>query len=165
MIRAFLLLGSNQGERPLMLSAARARINLLAGAVTMTSSLYETAAWGKTDQPDFLNQIVGIHTKLTPAVLLSTLQAIENSLGRERKGTGGPRPIDIDILLYGEQVIQEPDLTIPHASMADRRFALTPLAELVPDLVHPVSKKTIAQMLQECQDQLEVKRVDVSSER
>lgn len=131
----------------------------------MTSSLYETAAWGKTDQPDFLNQIVGIHTKLTPAVLLSTLQAIENSLGRERKGTGGPRPIDIDILLYGEQVIQEPDLTIPHASMADRRFALTPLAELVPDLVHPVSKKTIAQMLQECQDQLEVKRVDVSSER
>jgi 2-amino-4-hydroxy-6-hydroxymethyldihydropteridine diphosphokinase len=139
-----------------MLSAARVRITLLAGPVSMTSSLYETAAWGNTDQPSFLNQVVAIETKLTPAVLLSTLQAIERSLGRTSKGKGEPRTIDIDILLYGDEVINTPDLTIPHASMPDRRFALTPLAEIAPDVVHPVNKKTIAKMLEECGDGLAV---------
>jgi 2-amino-4-hydroxy-6-hydroxymethyldihydropteridine diphosphokinase len=159
MIRAFLLLGSNEGERQAMLSAARVRITLLAGPVSMTSSLYETAAWGNTDQPSFLNQVVAIETKLTPAVLLSTLQAIERSLGRVSKGKGEPRTIDIDILLYSDQIIQEPDLVVPHTSMAERRFALTPLAEIAPDAVHPVSKKTFAKMLEECGDGLAVSKI------
>lgn len=156
-VRTFLLLGSNMGDRQVMLQAARVRLEILAGPIAATSKVYETAAWGKTDQPGYLNQVIALDTALEPRVLLSTILAIEQSLGRVRKEKWEPRPIDIDILLYGESVINEPDLVVPHPAMPERRFALTPLAEIAGELVHPVLKMSINQLLSECSDPLEVK--------
>lgn len=159
MIRAFLLLGSNLGERKNFLDNARVRIHLLAGTVVKSSSRYETAAWGNTDQAAFQNQAVAIDTLLSPDLLLFTLQAIEDSLGRKRDEQWGPRTIDIDILLFGDQVINQPNLIIPHPAMPERKFALMPLAELIPDGVHPITGKTIAAMLSECTDPLSVEKL------
>ncbi len=159
MIRAFLLLGSNAGERKNFLENARMRIHVLTGMVVKSSAVYETAAWGKTDQPAFLNQVVAIDTALSPDLLLVTLLAIENSLGRKRDEKWGPRTIDIDILLFGDQVIKQSNLIIPHPAMPERKFALMPLAELIPDVVHPVTGKTIAAMLSECTDPLSVEKL------
>ncbi len=159
MIRAFLLLGSNQGERRNYLDNARMRIHLLAGTQVKPSSIYETAAWGITDQPAFLNQAIAIDTALSPDLLLFTLQAIEDSLGRTRGKQWGPRTIDIDILLYGDQVINQPNLVVPHPAMGERKFTLMPLAELIPDMIHPIAGKTIARMLEECKDPLGVDKL------
>lgn len=139
------------------------RIHLLAGTVLKSSAVYETAAWGKTDQPAFLNQAVAIDTELSPNLLLMTLLAIENSLGRTRDEKWGPRAIDIDILLYGDQSINEPKLIIPHPAIPERKFVLKPLAELIPNVVHPLTGKTITKMLEECTDQLSVEKVGLST--
>lgn len=156
MIRAYLLLGSNTGDRNLMMDAARVRIGLLVGNIVAESSLYETAAWGNTEQPPFLNQAIALDTDLDPHLLLSTLLAIEKSLGRVRTTPWAPRPIDIDILLYGDVVIHEPELTVPHPSMPERRFALMPLNEIASELMHPVLQKTISELLTDCKDTLSV---------
>ena len=155
----FLLLGSNEGDRGNYLENARFRMQLLAGRATTASSIYQTAAWGNTSQAPFLNQVIAIDTTLDPHVLLSTVLAVEKSLGRIRTEKWAPRTIDIDILFYGDQAINEPDLVIPHALLHDRRFALIPLAEISPELLHPLLKKTIRQLLEECQDHLDVLKV------
>jgi 2-amino-4-hydroxy-6-hydroxymethyldihydropteridine diphosphokinase len=157
--RAYLLLGSNLGDRDQLLYIARVRIEILAGRIAAASPLYETSAWGKTDQPDFLNQVFAIDTSLEPKVLLSTLLAIERSMGRTRQEKWGPRPIDIDILLYGDRVVNEPDLVIPHPSLPERRFALTPLHDVAPALRHPVLGKTVRKLLEECKDLSDVKAI------
>lgn len=152
----YLSLGSNLGERADLLASARTRIGILVGKLEAASSIYETAPWGNADQPPFLNQVVSVSTKLAPRVLLDTLLAIERSLGRVRAEPLGPRTIDIDILLYGDQVVNEASLVIPHPAMVDRRFVLTPLAEIAADVKHPVQGKTIKEMLEACQDPLSV---------
>lgn len=157
MIRVFLLLGSNEGDRENFLLNARFRIQLLAGKSPAVSSVYETAAWGDLNQAPFLNQVLAVDTTLNPRILLSTLLAIEDSLGRKRTKKWAARTIDIDILFYGEQVITDPDLIIPHPEIGARRFALTPLAELIPDFVHPVLKKSVSELLVTCEDRLEVR--------
>jgi 2-amino-4-hydroxy-6-hydroxymethyldihydropteridine diphosphokinase len=155
----YLLLGSNIGNREAYLAKACELIGQQAGAVIKTSKLYETAAWGKTDQAPFLNQAIAVQTGLAPPALLSALKEIERQTGRTQTEKWGPRVIDIDILLYGRQVIQEPELQIPHPYLPVRRFALAPLAEIASKIVHPVLKKTIQALLDECPDESEVKVV------
>jgi len=139
-----------------VLSLAVAEIHQRAGKVTAKSSIYETAAWGKADQPSFLNQVVEINTKLLPDQLLSVTQAIETGLGRKRKERWGPRIIDIDILFYGDHIINLPDLIIPHPAIAERRFTLVPMNEIAPMWIHPLSGATMEQLLARCEDSLEV---------
>ena len=136
MTNVFLGIGGNLGERRVMLRSAVAEIRGVLEDVRV-SSLYETAAWGVTDQPAFLNAVVRGRTSLPPLELLDALQAIENDLGRVRGRRWGARLIDIDILLYGAEVIDEPRLTVPHPLMTQRGFVLRPFADLAAGLTLP----------------------------
>jgi len=159
MNKAYLLTGGNEGDRYLNMQQARANIEHICGQVLQVSSLYETAPWGKTDQPDFLNQVLLIETKWSPQVLLKRILQIEEKGGRIRTEKNAPRTIDIDILFYDHLVIHEPGLSIPHPRIAERRFVLEPLNEISPGYVHPVFQKTIHELLLECTDQLAVKKI------
>lgn len=154
----YLLLGSNLGDRTLYLQQARETIATQVGTIVQASAIYETAAWGKTDQPSFLNQVLEVTTDFSPEQVLQTINTIEQDLGRERLEHWGARVIDIDILFYDNLVQQTQRLTIPHPQLHLRRFTLLPLYELSPDLVHPGLKQTIAELLENCPDKLEVKR-------
>lgn len=156
MNRTFILTGGNLGDRLVNLRTACVHISGMCGRLLRCSSIYETAAWGMENQPGFYNQVLELHTDLAASALLSLLLDIEQQMGRIREGKNGPRNIDIDILLYGNEIINSPGLEIPHPRMAVRRFVLTPLEELIPDYVHPVYKKTIAHLLLDCTDQLAV---------
>ncbi|MGC3945602.1 MAG: 2-amino-4-hydroxy-6-hydroxymethyldihydropteridine diphosphokinase [Chryseolinea sp.] len=155
----YLLLGSNMGDRRKHLNDALWAIETKAGVIRGRSSVYETAAWGKMNQAAFYNQAVRITSFLTPQELLATLQLIEKSMGRERKEKWGERVIDIDILFYGDQIVDSPDLKIPHPELQNRRFALIPMAEIADDLIHPKMFQTIHELLKNCQDTLAVKKV------
>ena len=146
------------GNRENNFAMARGYIKQHCGPVIRASSLYETAAWGKTDQPSFLNQALEIETELHAEHLMKQVLEIEKFMGRERKEKYGPRAIDIDILLFNNDQYDLPFLKIPHPEMQNRRFALTPLAEIGDGLQHPVLKKSIGQLLKECPDKLEVKK-------
>jgi 2-amino-4-hydroxy-6-hydroxymethyldihydropteridine diphosphokinase len=156
MNRAFLLIGGNLGDRPLNLKEAMEEIGKSAGKIVHKSQVYETAAWGFADQPAFLNQVTLVETHLDARHLLKTLLKIEQKLGRRRKIHLGPRTIDIDILFFNNDVITSPDLTIPHPQLPNRRFALVPLHEIAPQFKHPVLQKTVAEMLGDCSDKLQV---------
>jgi 2-amino-4-hydroxy-6-hydroxymethyldihydropteridine diphosphokinase len=163
MNKAYLLTGGNLGNRAAYLSEARALIITRCGEISKKSSLYETEAWGKSDQPAFLNQALEIKTALNAKQLMRRILKIEKSIGRTRKEKLGPRIIDIDILFYEDEIHQLPFLNIPHPEIQNRRFALMPLAEINPELIHPVLKKTITQLLEECTDKLEVKQITEKS--
>jgi 2-amino-4-hydroxy-6-hydroxymethyldihydropteridine diphosphokinase len=154
---SYLLIGGNQGDRRARLATAREYITAAGGTILLASALYETAAWGKTDQPDFLNQALEVSTALDAPAWLRTLLAIEEKMGRRRQEKYGPRIIDIDILFFNNSILREPQLTIPHPEVQNRRFALTPLEEIAPFFIHPVSGKTIRELLAECTDPLAVK--------
>lgn len=156
MPKLYLLLGGNLGDRTLYLEQAREKIASQVGVIDSTSKIYETAAWGKTDQPAFLNQVLEIKTTQLPEQVLHTINNIEQELGRERFEHWGSRVIDIDILFYDCLVLQTQRLTIPHPHLHTRRFTLAPLAEIAPAMVHPVLNKTILQLLEACDDELEV---------
>ena len=155
---AYLLIGGNLGNRESNFTVARGYIEQYCGPIIRSSSLYETAAWGKTDQPSFLNQALEIETELQAEHLMNQVLEIEKLMGRERKEKYGPRVIDIDILLFNNEQYDLPFLKIPHPEMQNRRFALTPLAEIASDLQHPGLKKSIGQLLKECPDKLGVKK-------
>ncbi|WP_242928575.1 2-amino-4-hydroxy-6-hydroxymethyldihydropteridine diphosphokinase [Pontibacter vulgaris] len=152
----YLLLGGNLGNRTAYLQQARESIAADVGTISRSSGLYETAAWGKTDQPAFLNQVLEVKTELTPEQVLQRINAIEHELGRIRQEHWGARVIDIDILFYDSLVLQTQRLTIPHPQLHLRRFTLMPIAELAPELVHPVLGQSISQLLKSCADKLEV---------
>lgn len=159
MNRTYLLIGGNVGNRHQNLEKAAQLINEQAGNIVNRSALYETEAWGKSDQPAFLNQVLEIETSHQPHPLLDTILQIEQQMGRERKEKYGPRTIDIDILLYNDIELDTDELVIPHPQMHLRRFVLSPLAEIAPEAIHPFFKKSIDQLLLECTDKLTVKKL------
>jgi 2-amino-4-hydroxy-6-hydroxymethyldihydropteridine diphosphokinase len=156
---SYLLIGGNEGDRRVRLATAREEIMAEDGQILLASSLYETAAWGRTDQPDFLNQALKVSTNRTAPAWLLTLLGIEEKMGRRRLEKYGPRSIDIDILFFNNSIIQLPQLTIPHPEIRNRRFALAPLEEIAPFLMHPVLGRTIRELLAECTDPLPVKKI------
>jgi 2-amino-4-hydroxy-6-hydroxymethyldihydropteridine diphosphokinase len=152
MNNVYLLIGGNMGERMANLAAARARINIDCGRITATSSIYETEAWGYKEQPAFLNQALAIETTLVAEKLMEEILKIEMALGRKREIPLGPRIIDIDIIYFNDEIINSSNLTIPHPSMADRKFVLIPLVEIAPSFMHPILLKTNEVLLKECGD-------------
>ncbi|MCX6322937.1 MAG: 2-amino-4-hydroxy-6-hydroxymethyldihydropteridine diphosphokinase [Sphingobacteriales bacterium] len=157
--RAYLLLGSNLGNPKLQLENATRHISKDAGMLKRVSSIYTTAAWGNTLQPDFLNQVLVIDTLLTAEKLMQILLAIETKMGRIRTIKNEARTIDIDLLFYGKTVISSPSLTVPHPLIQERRFVLVPMNALSPRFIHPVFHKSIHQLLKECKDTLAVKKI------
>lgn len=144
---AYLSLGSNVGDRDRLLARTLERLASDDIRVVRISSVYETEPRDVPDQPWFLNQVVEIETSLFPKQLLARLQKIEIGMGRVRMEARGPRTVDIDILFYGDAIVSTPGLEIPHPRVADRRFVLEPLAELVPELRHPRTRQTVREML------------------
>jgi 2-amino-4-hydroxy-6-hydroxymethyldihydropteridine diphosphokinase len=158
MNKAYLLTGGNLGNTKQNLQLAAQHIEINCGKIVRQSAIYETAAWGNTQQPAFLNQVLELATSLNPEALMTALLQIEESMGRIRAEKYGPRLIDIDVLLYNQEIIHTQLITVPHPELANRRFVLVPLAEIAPGLKHPVLQKTIQQLLQTCPDQLAVKK-------
>ena len=159
-VTAYLGLGSNLGDRMANLGEATALLSdpgVL--AVVRTSSIYETAPWGYTKQPDFLNCVVEIETRLPPMTLLKRIQKVEQDIGRLPSWRYGPRLIDVDILLYGDLCLQlsEPDLTIPHPMMDQRAFVLIPLAEIAGEALHPEQHRAISDLASTVEEQDGVK--------
>jgi 2-amino-4-hydroxy-6-hydroxymethyldihydropteridine diphosphokinase len=159
MIDVFLLLGTNLGDRNLYLNTAITLIENDISPVTAKSPVYETQSWGKTDQPDYLNQVILLQTTLSAQEILQRILKIETDMGRRREEKWGSRIIDIDILFYGNELINEPNLIVPHPELHNRRFTLEPLGILAPHLVHPLLNKTILELISNLKDDLIVKKV------
>lgn len=158
MNNTYLLLGSNIGNSQKQLSDAVQHIRKKMGRVTRQSKLYRTAAWGNTQQPDFLNQVIVVQTRLTARQAIQAILSIEKEMGRVRTVKNAPRQIDIDILFFNKDIIRETDLVVPHPQIQNRRFVLVPLNELSPNLKHPVFQQSIHYLLQNCADPLNVKK-------
>jgi 2-amino-4-hydroxy-6-hydroxymethyldihydropteridine diphosphokinase len=155
----FILLGSNLGDRNSNLNYARQEISRSIGEIVTVSSIYKTAAWGNTEQPDFYNQVIEISSALTPEKMLFSVLEIEKNAGRVRDEKWGPRVIDIDILFYNDTVISTERLIVPHPRIPDRKFTLLPLSEIAGGFKHPVTGKTVNEMLALCTDDLLVEKV------
>lgn len=160
MLNVYLLLGSNIGDRLKNLEAAIVLLNTKAGTVTSQSALYETEAWGNKNQQAFLNQAILIKTNCPIYDLLHITQEIETLVGRTKTEKWGPRVIDIDILFYGDNVLDEEHLKVPHTFIQDRRFTLVPLCDIAANFEHPILKKTMKELLDTCKDVSEVKRLE-----
>jgi 2-amino-4-hydroxy-6-hydroxymethyldihydropteridine diphosphokinase len=159
MNKAYLLIGGNEGDRVGYLQIARDQIQSHCGKIIGSSHLYETAPWGKTDQAFFLNQAIQLQTSLNAFELMECLLQVERRIGRIRGLKYGPRMIDIDILLFNSEIIQEQNLIVPHPQLQNRKFALEPLCEIAPLLIHPILKQTITDLLISCEDTLDVKKL------
>lgn len=156
----YLLLGSNLGDRNRLLREGIKLIELHIGPVFKASSIYETAAWGKEDQPAFLNVAVGVKTSLSPVEVLAQALAIETALGRVRHEKWGQRLIDIDVIFYGNRIVDiGTELQIPHPQMQYRKFVLQPLSEIAPKHVHPVLQLSVSEILERLNDNLSVSKI------
>ena len=159
MNKAYLLIGGNLGDRQQNLEKARSILNQHCGTIINVSSVYETDAWGNTEQPAFLNQAVEIETDFNAKKLMRWILKAEKIMGRTRNEKYGPRNIDIDILLFNEEHHNYSFLKIPHPELHNRRFALVPLAEIAPEAIHIDFNKTIKTLLAECKDNLSVRKI------
>jgi 2-amino-4-hydroxy-6-hydroxymethyldihydropteridine diphosphokinase len=158
-MKAYLGLGSNIGDRLSYINKAIDKIRSLRETkLTRSASMYETAAWGKEDQEDFINTVVEIETMLTPQELFKEVKAFEKELERSRTERWAEREIDIDILFYGDSIIKDDSINIPHAQIENRRFVLVPMNEIAPGFVHPGLNKSISELLNSTKDILEVKK-------
>jgi 2-amino-4-hydroxy-6-hydroxymethyldihydropteridine diphosphokinase len=155
---AYLLIGGNLGDRAAYLQMAQTKIADTCGNITNTSSIYETAAWGNTSQPSFYNQAIVVSTTLSPEALMDQLLSIELEIGRVRDQKYGPRTIDLDILMIDGLIFNTEKLTIPHPQMHNRRFALLPMLEVAPTLIHPLLDQSIEDLLLNCPDTLDVQK-------
>lgn len=152
MATLLLQLGSNIESREIYLARARRQCDQQLGKLINQSSIYQTAAWGRTDQQDFLNQVIAIETDHSPEACLSICQQIEHQLGRERHEHWGPRTIDLDLLLMEDRIVETKDLILPHPRLAIRRFVLVPLCEVAPRAEHPLLKRSMRRLLTACRD-------------
>ncbi|HEY3372011.1 MAG TPA: 2-amino-4-hydroxy-6-hydroxymethyldihydropteridine diphosphokinase [Prolixibacteraceae bacterium] len=160
MIKIYLLLGGNLGDKRQVFEEAILLLNEQVGKITRQSHIYETEPWGFESTDLFWNQVLELSVSISPQEVLERTQQIEQLLGRTRKAQQyDSRIIDIDILFYGDQVISLENLSIPHPRIQDRKFALVPINEIAPGLLHPLLQKSIAQLLHECTDTLKVERV------
>jgi 2-amino-4-hydroxy-6-hydroxymethyldihydropteridine diphosphokinase len=157
---AFLGLGGNLGNRLENLRSTRAEIDKRCGRVIRASRIYETQAWGSPSLNSYLNQVIQIETLLSPEQLLSTLLDIEHALGRTRLEPNADRTSDVDILLYNEEIMDKPHLHIPHPRMHLRKFVLIPFCEIAPNAIHPVLRKSMSVLLEDCKDSLEVRKLE-----
>jgi 2-amino-4-hydroxy-6-hydroxymethyldihydropteridine diphosphokinase len=153
----YIALGSNVGDRAAMLVRAVAEMNRAGLRVLRQSPVYETEPVGGPPQDWFLNAVVEVETDLAPRQVLSILQGIEQTMGRQRTIACGPRTLDLDILLDGQTVIRNGELEVPHPRLAQRRFVLQPLVELASGLMHPVLRRTVAELLAELRDGSQVR--------
>lgn len=160
-MKYYFLIGGNLGDREGYLAKARQEISAKIGNISVISKLYETEAWGYTDQPAFLNQAISLQTDLSPLEVLEKISQIEKKLGRERQQKWYARTLDIDILFCEQQIIDLPNLTIPHPHISARRFVLVPLAEIATDFQHPVLNLRVQELLENCPDHLEVKSYEI----
>jgi 2-amino-4-hydroxy-6-hydroxymethyldihydropteridine diphosphokinase len=159
MNKIYLLLGSNMGDSRQQLNNAIINIEKKIGRVSRCSGLYQTAAWGNTEQADFLNQVIVAETNLSAEKTMQAILTIETKMGRIRTKKNAPRIIDIDILFFNKDILNEENLVIPHPAIPERRFVLVPLNELAPLFIHPVLKKTNHELLLKCRDKLQVKKI------
>ena len=148
-----LSLGSNVGDRLNYLTLSKTAIQNYLGSILLSSNIYETEPWGIDNQDSYLNQVVAVQTSKTPNDLLDNIHLIERELGRIRRVHYGPRTIDIDILYYGERIIDIENLKIPHPHIQKRRFILVPLSEILPQIQHPLLKKTNQELLDMVKDE------------
>lgn len=151
-------MGSNLGNSEQHILNAIQGISCSSGKVVYQSDLYQTESWGPVKQNDFINQMLVIKTIFPPVLLMKKLLNLELKLGRKRKEKYGPRIIDIDILFNENNIVNHPDLTLPHPEISKRKFVLLPLLSFNSELKHPVLKKTIKQLMDECEDKLAVKK-------
>jgi 2-amino-4-hydroxy-6-hydroxymethyldihydropteridine diphosphokinase len=154
--KVFLGLGSNLGNREENLLKAQKLINKKVGKVHSKSSIYETAAWGITEQNAFLNQVLEIETVFSPDAVLHLLLKIEKNMGRIREIKWGERSIDIDVLYYNNEIISTENLVVPHPFIQERKFVLVPLCEIAPVFIHPRLKQSNLELLEKCQDSGEI---------
>jgi 2-amino-4-hydroxy-6-hydroxymethyldihydropteridine diphosphokinase len=156
---ALIALGSNQGQPLKQLAEAQRHIARRMGRIVKASSVYQTAAWGLEDQPDFLNQVLLIETPYPPLFVLKTSLEIERQMGRRRIQKWGPRSIDLDLILFDQVVLNHPDLILPHPHMAERAFVLKPASEVAPNWRHPITQKSLRDLLKQCPDPLSVRKL------
>ena len=160
MNQIYLLTGGNLGDRYSLLERAKKIIVEKIGEIIKESSIYETMPWGFNSEQNFLNQVFNVSTDLSPKEILNKCFEIEKELGRVRQSEQySSRTIDIDILFYNDEIIHEQELIIPHERLHKRRFTLEPLVEIAPDLIHPVIKKSLSDILKECNDTSEVRKL------
>ncbi|MFT4535523.1 MAG: 2-amino-4-hydroxy-6-hydroxymethyldihydropteridine diphosphokinase [Saprospiraceae bacterium] len=158
--KCHLHLGSNQGDRKVQLARAIQMIEESIGPVLGSSAMYETDAWGNNDQNDFINIALEVEHYMTPNQLLKTVNKIEDQIGRVRLEKWGPRLIDIDIIFIEDIIVDTEKLTIPHKLMHKRNFVLYPMVEIAPDFFHPVFNEMLSTILEDCEDETKVRRID-----